>query len=192
MGIMSSRRCQIVGNTSAGKSTLGERLAAVLQVPFVELDALNWQPDWIALCDTDPERFCKDLAAATSGDGWVVAGDYYRFTQSILWPRVQTVIWLDPPVPLLVWRVLTRSWRRWRSKELLWGTNIERFWPQLKLWDHDSLIWWAVTQSRRKRQRMRQTMADPAWSHIQFVRLTTVSQVDQFVDQFVESMGRTD
>ncbi len=35
------RRIHVLGNTSAGKSTLGTRLAQALDVPFVELDALN-------------------------------------------------------------------------------------------------------------------------------------------------------
>ncbi|MCY3840156.1 MAG: hypothetical protein OXH09_16155 [Gammaproteobacteria bacterium] len=65
------------------------------------------------------------------------------------------MIWLDLPVPLLVWRVLRRSWRRWRTRKLLWGTNIERFWPQLALWrGDDSLVYWVVSAQRGKREGM--------------------------------------
>ncbi|MFC1526711.1 hypothetical protein ACFL6X_07880 [Candidatus Latescibacterota bacterium] len=178
----SGRRIHVVGNTSAGKSTLGQRLAAILDVPFVELDAINWQPDWVGLVDTNPERFESEVAAATAADGWVVAGSYFSFSQKILWPRVQTVVWLDPPMPVLIWRVMTRSWRRWRTKELLWGTNYERFWPQLMLWSRQhSLIYWAVTQGGHKRRRMRAAMADPTWAHIRFVRLTSRGEVEQLV-----------
>ncbi|MEM9215818.1 MAG: shikimate kinase [Cyanobacteria bacterium P01_F01_bin.150] len=35
------QRLLIVGNSCAGKSTLGAQLASGLNVPFVELDALN-------------------------------------------------------------------------------------------------------------------------------------------------------
>lgn len=74
-----ARRIHLVGNTGAGKSTLGARLAERLQVPFVELDAINWQADWVGLVDTDPAEFRARIAAATSGDGWVAAGMYFRF-----------------------------------------------------------------------------------------------------------------
>src|SRR5690606_34144113 len=123
--------------------TLAERLASLLAVSFVELDALNWEPGWVGLNQTDPAEFERRIALATAGDGWVVAGSYMAFSQRIFWPRLDTVIWLDLPRSLLMRRVLARSWRRWRSKELLWGTNYERFWPQLALWrKEESLLWW--------------------------------------------------
>lgn len=128
------RRVQVMGNTSAGKSTLGARLAGTLDIPFVELDALNWEPGWVGLNGTNPQEFERRIREATSGNGWVVAGSYTSFSQRLIWPRLQTVVWLDLPLPQLLWRVITRSWRRWRTKELLWGTNYERFWPQLMVW----------------------------------------------------------
>lgn len=177
------RRIHVVGNTAAGKSTLGARLAQALDVPFVELDALNWEPGWSGLNATNPEEFERRIHAATAGAGWVVAGSYIGFSQRIFWPRLQTVIWLDLPLPQLVWRVLTRSWRRWRTHELLWGTNYERFWPQLMVWRKtDSLVWWAVTQQRRKRRSMLAAMADPRWAHVHVVRLTSAAEIAAFTE----------
>ncbi len=175
------RRIHIMGNTSAGKSTLGARFARRLGVPFVELDALNWEPGWVGLNTTNPEEFERRIREATAGDGWVVAGSYTSFSQRVFWPRLETVVWLDLPLPQLVWRVLTRSWRRWRSQELLWGTNYERFWPQLMVWrKEDSLIWWAVTQQQRKRRSLLQYMTDPRWAHIRFIRLTSSAEIELF------------
>jgi adenylate kinase family enzyme len=175
------RRIHVMGNTSAGKSTLASRLARALDVPFVELDALNWEPGWVGLHTTNPEEFERRIRAATAGDGWVVAGSYTAFAQRVFWPHLQTVIWLDLPLPQLVWRVLRRSWRRWRAKELLWGTNYERFWPQLLVWRKaDSLVWWAVTQQRRKRRSMLGYMTGPRWAHIHFVRLTSSAEITLF------------
>ena len=175
------RRIHVVGNSCSGKSVFNERLAAALQVPFVELDALNWQPGWVGLNETDPERFESLMAKATAGDAWVLAGSYMSFSQRVFWPRLETVIWLDLPMHLLVWRVLRRSWTRWRSKELLWGTNYERFWPQLMVWKReDSLVWWIVTQHGRKRRDMRLYMSEPRWRHIRFVRLGSSAAVEGF------------
>ena len=175
------RRIHVVGNSCSGKSVFGERLATALQVPFVELDALNWLPGWVGLNETDPEEFESLIAKATAGDGWVVAGSYMSFSQRVFWPRLETVVWLDLPMHLLVRRVLRRSWTRWRSKELLWGTNHERFWPQLMVWKkEDSLVWWIVTQHERKRRDMRLYMSEPSWRHIQFLRLESSSAVEDF------------
>jgi adenylate kinase family enzyme len=182
-------RIHVTGNTGSGKSTLAGRLARALGVPLVELDALNWQPGWIGLNATNPGELERRMRAATAGDGWVVAGSYTSFSERAFWPRVETVVWLDLPVHRLVGRVLARSWRRWRSNELLWGTNHERFWPQLMVWrKQDSLVWWAVTQQKRKRRSMLGYMADARWSHVRFVRLTSPAEVETFARQAEEAV----
>jgi adenylate kinase family enzyme len=171
-------RIAVIGTTSSGKSTLAAQLATMLRVPFVELDALFWQPEWT---ESPDEEFLPKVADATSGDGWVVAGNYHR-TWPLYWPRVETVIWLDLPLALSVRRIVTRSWRRSRSQELLWGTNTETFAKHLKLWSpKDSLIAWAIRHHRGNTRRNLATMQDPRWSHIRFIRLRSPRDVDEFV-----------
>lgn len=183
-GVGIGRRILVIGNSCSGKSVLGELLAAVLGLKFVELDALNWEAGWVGLNEKNPEELERRIRDATDGDEWVVAGSYIRFSQRVFWPRLETVVWLDLPMPQLVWRMLIRSWRRWRSKELLWGTNYEKFWPQLMVWrGEDSLLWWIVTQHRRKRRRMLSYQRDPRWRHIRFLRLRSSAEVETFVRQ---------
>ena len=40
-----SQRTVIIGNSGAGKSALAERLAALIHVPVIDLDLLNWEGD---------------------------------------------------------------------------------------------------------------------------------------------------
>ena len=94
------RRIHVIGNSCSGKTTL----ASLLNVPFVELDALNWQPNWVGLHAVNPEAFEKRIKHATRGDGWVVAGSYFGFSQRTFWPKLETLIWLDLPLYLLIWR----------------------------------------------------------------------------------------
>lgn len=177
-------RIHVIGNSCSGKSTLASSLAHGLDAPLVELDALNWEPGWTNLSATDPAELERRIHAATAGEAWVVAGSYERFAQRCFWSRLDTVIWLDLPMPQLVARVLVRSFRRWRSRELLWGTNYEELWPTLMVWKKDeSLLWWIVTQHQRKRQRMIECMADPRWRRIRFVRLTSSAEIGRFVEQ---------
>jgi adenylate kinase family enzyme len=176
------RRIHVIGNSCSGKSTLAAQLAATLDIPLVELDALNWLPGWVGLNETDPAEFERRIREATSGDAWVVAGSYAGFARRLFWDRLETVVWLDLSMPLLLRRVIARSWRRWRSRELLWGTNHESFWRQLMVWKkEDSLVWWIVTHHEAKRRAMRAARADPAWSHIRFIHLTSPSAVREFV-----------
>ena len=175
------RRVHVIGNSNSGKSTLAERLSEVLDADFVELDALNWLPGWVGLNETDPEELERRFQQATRGDAWVVAGSYSAYSQRVFWSRLQTVIWLDLPLRVLLVRFFRRSWRRWRRRELLWGTNVERFWLHFALWrGSDSLLYWILFHHQRKRRDMLRWMSDPRWSHIRFVRLTSASEVESF------------
>ena len=166
------------------------RLAEALDARFVELDALNWQPGWVSLAETDPEELDRRMREATGGERWVVAGSYMSRSQRAFWDRLDAVIWLDLPMALLLRRVLRRTWRRWRSRELLWGTNYERFWPQLLLWKkHESLLAWIVTQHARKRRGMLTYQSDPRWAHIRFVRLTSAREVEAFAVAVERAVG---
>lgn len=50
------RRVHVIGNSSSGKTTLAMRLARALDADFVELDALNWLPNWVGLYDSNPQE----------------------------------------------------------------------------------------------------------------------------------------
>ncbi|MPZ98187.1 MAG: adenylate kinase [Dehalococcoidia bacterium] len=188
------RRVIVIGNTSAGKSTLAERLAGRLGVPFVELDALFWKPGWV---EAEDEEFRTRVRDATAGDAWVIAGNYNTRTQDITWPRAETIIYLDYPLPLVLWRVLNRSWRRWRSRELLWGTNRESFWKHLTSWD-DSLLVFAVQAQRKHRQRWPELVSDPRWSQTRFLRFCSPAETQRWFESLrpeasdlSEAPGRT-
>ena len=39
-------RIVVIGATSSGKSTFAKQLADRLDMKFIELDALHWEPNW--------------------------------------------------------------------------------------------------------------------------------------------------
>ena len=61
------KRILVIGNSCSGKSTLAGFLASVLDVPFIELDSLNWEKNWVSLAETDPEELTRRFQKATSG-----------------------------------------------------------------------------------------------------------------------------
>ena len=108
------KRVWVCGLSGSGKTTVARRLAAFLDVPHVELDALHWRhrPDWGMPSD---DEFLPDVRQATAGDAWVVEGNYTRSRDSF-WPRVELMVWLDLPLRTACWRVFLRTLRRIRKQ----------------------------------------------------------------------------
>lgn len=170
------RRIACIGSTTSGKTTLAGRLGALLAIPDVDLDGLIWEPGWQ---EAHVDVFRDRIRHALAGDAWVTSGNYIGDAQDLIWPRLDTVIYLDMSMPLLVRRVITRSWGR--RGALLWGTNRETFWPQLKVWSRDSLVHFALTTTRRRRRQFEEWEREPRWSHIRFHRLRSPGEVERFV-----------
>jgi adenylate kinase family enzyme len=124
------KRIVVIGTTSSGKSTLAKRLAEKIGGDFIELDALHWEPNWVG---AKPEVFRERAETATSSQVWVVAGNYHT-VRDLIWSKAQAVIWLDYSLPILFWRLLTRTVRRWITQEELWNGNREAFWWHFKIW----------------------------------------------------------
>ncbi len=168
----------MVGNTCAGKSTLAAELAAGLSLELIELDALYWGVDW------EPRgtaEFRARVSEATQGPRWALAGNY-SMQRDVSWPRAEVVLWLDLGLREVVWRLLRRTYKRCRSRELLWGMNRERFLPLLKVWNqHESLLAYAVQNHRRQRQGYEAVMQDPRWKHLRFVRLRSSREVSDWL-----------
>lgn len=108
------RGCQrilILGRTGSGKTTLARELAASVGVPHVELDALYFGPDF----STVPLSVLRErTSAAIAGDRWVTDGNKSA-VRDLVWPRADTVIWLDYPWAVSFWRL---------GKRALWRTSV--------------------------------------------------------------------
>lgn len=148
------QRVAIIGQAGAGKSTLSQRLGARLALPVVELDALFWEPGWQQAA---PERFRARVAAAVAGPRWISDGNYSRVHDLTL-GRADTILWLDYPLPLLLWRLLRRTSRRVVLRETLWSGNRERLRDQFR--PEHSLVWYVIRQYRPKRERYATMMRD--------------------------------
>jgi len=84
---------------------MARALAAALNLPHLELDAIFHQADWQPL---DGDIFVERVSVFTSAPGWIVDGNYSA-VRDLVWDRADTVIWLDLP------RYPTRRTGTWPS-----------------------------------------------------------------------------
>lgn len=156
---------------------MARKLAAILDVPHLELDSVNHQPGWEPL---PREEFQRVVGAKAAEDGWVIDGNY-RSVQPLVWARADTVIWLDLPKRTVMRQILWRTLRRVATREELWNGNRER-WQNFFSWDPEqSVISWAWHKHAQDRARYAQAAADPANSHLRFAQLTSRRDVDRFL-----------
>ena len=159
------RRVSVVGNAGSGKTTIGRILAQRLAVPFVELDAVYWQPGWTPL---PVEQFRRRVDELTAGDGWVVDGNYSA-VRDLVWRRADTVVWLDPPRRTVMRRVIGRTLWRTVTRRELWNTNREPLTGLVRIDPDKSVIRWAWTRHDVYRTRYAALSVDPAYAHLAFV-----------------------
>jgi adenylate kinase family enzyme len=147
-------RIAVVGTTCSGKTTVAKRLAEQHGVPHVELDALHWGPDW---SEPTGEDFRRRVEEALATDGWVVDGGYHGKLGDLVLEQADLIVWLDPPLPAILARLWTRTLRRIRGGEELWGGNRET-WRGAFL-SRDSLFLWALKTHRPRRKRYEERLA---------------------------------
>lgn len=171
-------RVNIVGAGGAGKTRLAAALADKLHCPHIELDAFHWGPKW-----TEPplDDFRARVAAAIQGEQWVADGNYGGKIRDLLWARATMVVWLDYLLPLILWRLVRRSLRRLLTRTPLWNGNRETLWGQF--FAQDALIRYTINTHQRRQRQMTAALADQAYAHIDFVRLSSPAATDKWLTQ---------
>ena len=113
-------RILILGRTGSGKTTLARELAGLVDVPHVELDSLYFGPSF----STAPLPVLRErTSAAIAGEQWVTDGNK-KAVRDLVWPRADTVVWLDYPVAVSLWRLGRRAvWRTSKIKAEASGSS---------------------------------------------------------------------
>jgi adenylate kinase family enzyme len=166
------RRVAIVKSASgSGATTVGREIAARLDIPFHELDALFWQPD-----STEPDRdeFRERVAEVVGTDSWVIDGSYQGWIGQLVLGSADVVVWLDLPMRIWLPRLLRRTVSRARSGEVLWEGNRESL--RSAFASRDSLILFSLRYYRGRRRRY-----PVRFANYDVVRLRSRADVDRFL-----------
>jgi adenylate kinase family enzyme len=169
------RRIVVVGVTGSGKTTLARELSYRLGLPHVELDALYWEPNWTP---APAETFRARVAEALQGGAWVADGNY-GIARDIVWARADTLVWLDYGLPMILWQLTRRMWRRVFSQEELWNGNRERL--REHFFSRDSLYLWVFKTYWRRRREYPVHLRRPEFAHLTVVRLRSPQATDEWL-----------
>jgi adenylate kinase family enzyme len=170
-------RIAVIGATGSGKTTLAQRLGVILDLPLIELDALHWMPGWT---EKPWPEIRSELDPMTRQDRWITDGNYSQ-VRDLIWPRADTIIWLDYPFLFIFYRLFIRTLKRVFLKVELWNGNRERFHENFL--SKDSLFLWLVKSRRKHKKTYPLAFQDPQHAHLQVLRLTHPHQTDRWLEQ---------
>ena len=172
-------RILVIGRTGSGKTTLARDIAAALRVPHVELDSLYFGPNF----STVPEPVLRErVATAIEDDHWVTDGNK-RAVRDLVWPRADTIIWLDYPAAVTLWRLGRRALRRTASlqKEAAKAGDTRDLPKQLIAGAKAVLT--ALRSHTGQRREFPQLFAAPENRHLAVVRLRSPRATQRWCDR---------
>src|SRR5215212_5460573 len=98
------QRVLVIGSRGSGKSTLAKELAKRTGLRLIHLDQQYWRSGWV---EPSKEEWRGQVEVLIAQDRWVMDGNYGG-TLELRLARADTVIDLQFPAWLCVWRILRR------------------------------------------------------------------------------------
>lgn len=98
------KRVMISGGPGSGKSTLARALGAATSLPVHHMDQIHYKPGW------EPRPLAEKISlahAVENSASWIFEGGLSA-TYDHRAARADTLIWIDLPPALRIWRVVKR------------------------------------------------------------------------------------
>lgn len=167
-----------------GKTATAKLVGEILRLPVIELDAIFWQPNWV---ETPRPEFREKVFAAIAAapDVWVIDGNY-SYLRAELLRQADTVIWLDLPYRVAMWRLFKRTVARAWDKRRVCGENRESW--RLSFLSRDSVLLEAATRYPSAEKRVRRHLAEinDAATLIEF---RSAREHGDFIDWLADAYG---
>ena len=160
----------MIGSGGAGKSTFARRLGERLGLRVIHLDKLYWRPGWV---QTPKDEWRLRVEELCGGESWVIDGNFSA-TLDVRVAACDTVILLDLPRALCLWRVLKRAltYTEGSRPDMAEGCH-EKFDLEFLLW-----VWNYPARSRPKVLRLLEQHSQTKT----VVRLRSRAEVEKFLD----------
>jgi adenylate kinase family enzyme len=173
------QRVLVIGPGGAGKTTVASILAERLGLPLIHLDALYWHPGWTP---TPPDEWQRVVESLIAQPRWVMDGNYGG-TLDIRLAACDTVIFLDLPRHVSLWRILKRRVRYLRRVR----PDIAPGCPEQLTWE---FVRWVWTYPKRRRGKILERLR--ALQGRQVVILSSSREVRHFLAERVPPIARRD
>jgi adenylate kinase family enzyme len=166
------RRVLVIGSGGSGKSTVAAQLGELLNVEVNHLDKFFWKAGWVR---PDPDEWSRTVTDLIERDSWVMDGNYSG-TLDLRLQRCDTIVFLDLPRVLCLWRIVKRflAYRgRTRpdvAEDCRESLNLE-------------FVSWVWNYPRRSRPKVIKRLQEHAQGK-QIFWLRTRSEVRRFLSQF--------
>lgn len=133
----------ILGYSGSGKSTLAKKLAKFYDIPYLFLDTVQFEANWV---ERDKDEARSIVSEFMRNDSWVIDGNYSGFYQRERLEEADKIIILDLPRYVC----LPRAYRRYKdnknkTREDMASGCIEKM-------DFE-FVWWILYEGRTKEKR---------------------------------------
>lgn len=162
-------RIAIIGCGGSGKSTVARKLAQILDLPLVHLDAIYYDEHWTPL---PRDEFAAQQEKLVSGQRWIIEGNYAG-SLPIRLAAADTVIFLDLPAAACLWGIAQRRWRYRGGQHQAHGVYDRITW---------NFVRYIVSYRHTMRPRVRSLLRDHG-PHVRLITLTSRRHANRFLDR---------
>lgn len=166
----------IIGSTGGGKSTLARKLGSILDIKVVHLDRIFWQHGWKEKPRDTRIDIMQNLVREKR---WIIEGTYLGSSEPRL-NAADTIIFLDIPLLLCLWRLMKRhrEYRRRPRRDIPIGSI-----DKLNLFSILKVLAFPFRGRRTLKQKLRNYKAK------QIIWLRSRKEVEDFLAQLEQDAG---
>lgn len=164
-------KVMVIGiSAGAGKSTFARRLGEITEIEVTHLDRLYWRPGWV---EAPREEFSSAQQKIVKKNRWIIEGNYTS-TIGIREPHADTVIYIELPMHVCLYRVIKRRIQyHGKTRE-----DITEGCPEKIDWEFIKFI---VTTYNRRKVKMHERMERYANEGKTVHYLKTAKQIEGFL-----------
>lgn len=163
------KRVMVVGGPGSGKSTLAVALGKQTGLPVFHMDMIHWMPGWVERPRPEKIRLVSEVE---NSDAWILEGGLSA-TYDNRALRADTLIWLDLPLSLRLFRVIKRRWQFRGGKT---RADLPENCPEKLDWE---FLHWILTTGPATRRKIQATI--DAAPHLRLHHFRTASEIAEFL-----------